>query len=178
MARRNRNARPYRGPSPTGHQVRPGTRNRGYRDAAKHIPSRVTSRMWSRVHAITTDLEEATGLLARVDLPQDVQQNLAVQIADCRVELAALRRRVHLAGRDRVAADRVKADLSNLAGTTRLLVPAITALVNQHRLAKSGDVDLKPTLAAYDVLGTLDDRPGRLSTAIARLRAATAAAAA
>lgn len=196
MARRNDNARPRPeiGPLDTAVSVadRPetvsvpfpvGHRDHAARTAAKHTPSRVTSRMYAQLHAVTQVLDDAAAHLARVALPSAEHDEVTDLLRAHRARLATNRDAIADAGHDHEVADAVKDDMGRLESSARLLDPAIGALTYSTRAlaAAAAATDVPEALAAAvaqrqrEVLVALPGaHPGAVPALIARLRTATA----
>lgn len=158
-------------------------RHHGFRDAAKHAPSRISSRMYSQVRAVTAALDVADLHLARVTLPAATLAQVTTQIVDYRARLKAARDQVPDALRNREMADAVKSELSHLDAVTKLLEPAIVALAHHakaERVTLTGELSeaeqaqwADAAAAAQSVLDALaQGRAGVISSAVARLRTA------
>lgn len=191
MGRRNGNARPRDEVAPvpleaiTDQELGPVTppveRDHGFRSAAKHAPSRVSSRMYAQVRTATASLAEAELRLARASLPADVARSLAAQIAEYRARLSVVRDQIPAASRSRSKADDVKTELGTLVSLTRLTAPAVSALAHHaktQRPVKSKTLSAEErtrqdaaAAAAHSVLESMQvGRPGVIGSALARLR--------
>lgn len=192
MGRHNGNARPKEEVAPVTPELvahsadSPVTptaeRHHAFRDAAKHAPSRVSSRMYAQVRTITAALDDAELHLSRANLPEHLGADVRAQLVANRDALKTTREQIPDAVRDRSLADPVKAQLSHLVAVTKLLDPAIAALVHHAKAEKavSATEELseeqvarwdEARRAARGVLESLSGgRPGRISSSLARLR--------
>lgn len=191
MGRRNGNARPRDEVAPVpleaitdqelGLAAPPVERDHGFRSAAKHAPSRVSSRMYAQVRTAAASLDEAELRLARASLPADVTRSLASQVADYRARLSVVRDQIPAASRSRSKADEVKTELGHLVSLTRLTAPAVSALAHHAKTQRTLKRDAlsaedrtqwdAAAAAARSVLESMQGgRPGVIGSALARLR--------
>lgn len=193
MGRRNGNARPQAEAAPVSLEqvaeieevlavvpVPVGERHHGFRDAAKHAPSRVSSRMYAQVRTVVDALDEADLHVARVTLPPQYASEVTAQVASLRARLKDARELIPDAVRDRSKADDVKGELRYLVAVSALLDPAIVALVHQAKTERdaagvelSEDQQARLDGARADARSVLDalagGRTGQISSAVARL---------
>lgn len=193
MSRKNDNARPQHHSAPDTaegddadvldappQQPRTAGRDHATRVAAKNAPGRVTGRMYSQLHVITSVLDDAEMHLGRSRPQGPAASALSAKLDELRAELADVRASIPDAPSDHTVADSVKAAMSRLETNARLLEPATTALTYAQRdLAALKLEDGAPVpapvsdveAAVTDVLIALaGDHAGRLSAAVARLR--------
>lgn len=118
--------------------ARSSVRDHAFRDAAKHTPSRVTSRLYAAVRAIGDTLDDADRHLGAAALTETEHRELAEHVTMLRRSLELTREQVEAATSDRAVADQVKAALSDVGARAGVLEPALTALTYHAKAARCG----------------------------------------
>lgn len=156
------------------------------RDAAKHAPSRISSRLYAQVKEVTEALDATERALRRNSLSAETTEFLEGELTAYRRRLVAVREDIPRAARKRSFTDEVKEELRDLRRLTKVLPNAVASLSRQETVIRASKDTDNPDVE-HEISDVLDDasfvrtalengEPGKVRTGVARLQVSTSEA--